>query len=308
MCAVEPAALPSHLASAVIFVSCAQTLAAANLFVKSLMNRAGKVAWADRSSRQEEAMEFVVGLDSEWRPAFKKGESFKTSILQVAFPTAVLIFDLHWMFKSKRGHNDAMHAQQAILLLKGVLEAPALLKIGFAFAGDLDKLYKDYATATATVELVELSKDYATVELVEETSTSSTSTTPQPPRSTSSTRTTKANATATSQDKLYKGYATATATSQYPHLSPHTPASCPPLSTHSIHTHTAADCTFSRVEPFVDLQNEVMRGGGGGDTKKSLQTVVAERLGQRLVKTQRMSNWDARPLSDAQLRCLSLPL
>ena len=262
---LEPCRVPAHLAESIIFVGSMQTVAQAAQAIDSVLSRAGSVPWTARTFGEQK--EFVVGLDSEWRPSFKKGVSFRTSILQVAFPALLLIFDLHWIHSTSSPLPAAVspgtvHAartlgsaaaaatapsrlagqceravlgagfgasredgakQQALRLLRRVLQTDRLLKIGFAFRGDLDKLFSDFGTIAV-------------------------------------------------------------------------------------------------VEPFIDLQDMrreqtlgVAAGdegagagpGAGGEkvkTKLSLQSVVADRLGRKLLKTQRMSNWESRPLSTAQLQ------
>ena len=65
----------------VIFVACPPSLARASCLVQAVLASAADVRWTERSGAAR--VEYVVGLDTEWRPSFKKGESNPTSILQV---------------------------------------------------------------------------------------------------------------------------------------------------------------------------------------------------------------------------------
>ena len=235
--------LPRKLKSTLIFVSSPESVARAEKGINDVLARAGKTPWSERPHAEKK--DYVVGLDSEWRPSFKKGVSYRTSILQVAFPALLLIFDLHWIFSScsPPAPADAARAQalpprvagnntdsfdtkvlrlldmdpqrhtsqiKALLLLRRVLEAKGLLKIGFAFRGDLIKLCRDFKYQIAS------------------------------------------------------------------------------------------------ISPFIDVQEAVRTGAVAGElvgnkTRLSLESVVAARLGLRLCKKARMTDWEARPLSAQQL-------
>lgn len=67
--------------------------------------------------------ERVVGLDTETRPAFRKGESHLPCLVQVATARAVYLFQL--------SHT------QAFPLLRGLLEDTRIVKAGVALAHDL---------------------------------------------------------------------------------------------------------------------------------------------------------------------------
>lgn len=70
--------------------------------------------------------ERVVGFDTETRPAFRKGESYLPSLVQVATARTVYIFPLRY---------PDTHG-----VLAGMLEAPGTAKAGVAVAHDLRTL------------------------------------------------------------------------------------------------------------------------------------------------------------------------
>ena len=86
------------------------------------------VASAADLDRAEQAIlaEQVVGLDTETRPAFKKGQSYLPSLVQVATSQTVFLFQV--------GRLDASAT------LTKVLEAEHIIKAGIALAHDLIKL------------------------------------------------------------------------------------------------------------------------------------------------------------------------
>jgi ribonuclease D len=90
----------------------------------------------------EEAMadirqEGVVGLDTETRPAFRKGESHLPCLVQVATARAVYLFQLQQV--------DCADA------LANLLAAPGIAKVGIALAHDLRQLKLLFPIAPATV-------------------------------------------------------------------------------------------------------------------------------------------------------------
>ena len=107
-----------------MFVSSPASVMEAIRFVELVLAKAGPAPWAERSSADKR--ELIVGLDSEWRPSFAKGQVNKTSIVQVAFPDQVIIFDLRWA----GDRLDCKHRGQAWKLLERILHAAPLLKIG----------------------------------------------------------------------------------------------------------------------------------------------------------------------------------
>ena len=78
------------------------------------------------NARSDILNETVVGLDTETRPAFTKGESYPPCLVQVATGRAVYLFQLR--------RTDS-HA-----LLKDLLESPRIMKTGIGLAHDLRTL------------------------------------------------------------------------------------------------------------------------------------------------------------------------
>jgi ribonuclease D len=70
--------------------------------------------------------EYVVGFDTETRPAFRKGESYLPCLAQVATARAVYLFQLR--------------DQDVFSLLSEMLAAPHIVKTGVALAHDLRQL------------------------------------------------------------------------------------------------------------------------------------------------------------------------
>src|SRR5690242_16874833 len=63
--------------------------------------------------------EHVVGVDTETRPAFRKGQSYPPSLVQIATARAVYLFQLR--------------RRECFGLLAGLLENPAVVKAGIGF-------------------------------------------------------------------------------------------------------------------------------------------------------------------------------
>jgi ribonuclease D len=77
-------------------------------------------------ARADLAQETVVGLDTETRPAFRKGESYLPCLVQAATAHAVYIFQLH--------------RTEVFPALAGFLAAPGIVKAGVSLADDLRQL------------------------------------------------------------------------------------------------------------------------------------------------------------------------
>jgi ribonuclease D len=75
---------------------------------------------------RELADEEVIGFDTETRPAFRKGESYLPSLIQLATRKAVYLFQIN------RDHFP--------MEIVGILESPALKKSGIAINQDINKL------------------------------------------------------------------------------------------------------------------------------------------------------------------------
>ena len=91
----------------------------------------GRILLVESSERLDEARsdicrERVIGLDTETRPAFRKGESHLPCLVQVATAHAVYLFPLR--------HDSSFS------FLADLLEAPAAVKAGVALAFDLRRL------------------------------------------------------------------------------------------------------------------------------------------------------------------------
>ncbi len=72
----------------------------------------------------------LIGFDTETRPSFKKGQSFKVSLLQLSGPDTCYLFRLN-----KIGMPSS---------LKELLEDPEKMKIGLSIHDDFRNLHKDY--------------------------------------------------------------------------------------------------------------------------------------------------------------------
>ena len=91
----------------------------------------GRVVQIESSDDLEEARsdisrETLVGLDTETRPAFRKGESYLPCLVQVATARAVYLFPLRY--------------RDSFPFLAWVLAAPGIVKAGVALAFDLRQL------------------------------------------------------------------------------------------------------------------------------------------------------------------------
>ena len=91
------------------------------------------VATPDELARAGEdfAQETVVGLDTETRPAFRKGESYAPSLVQVATARAVYLFQIQ--------------QQDWSAILKSLLESEVAVKAGASIAYDLRQLKQVFA-------------------------------------------------------------------------------------------------------------------------------------------------------------------
>ncbi|HOX83751.1 MAG TPA: 3'-5' exonuclease [Chryseolinea sp.] len=87
----------------------------------------------------------VVGFDTETRPSFKKGQSFKVALIQLAIPDKVFLIRLH----------DTGLADELISLFQN----PNILKAGVAIRDDIKFLQKLKSFEPAGfIELATLSK------------------------------------------------------------------------------------------------------------------------------------------------------
>jgi ribonuclease D len=110
----------------------------------------GEVALANTPGELERAMEEiraegVAGFDTETRPAFRKGESYLPSLIQVATAQRVHVFQL------SRLDCSAAAAE--------LLGSPAIVKAGIGLAYDLGQLKRLFPfDATAAVDIGEMAK------------------------------------------------------------------------------------------------------------------------------------------------------
>ncbi len=81
--------------------------------------------------------ESVVGLDTETRPAFRVGESYKPSLVQVAAAHAVYLFPVQRLDCSA--------------VLRALLADPGIVKAGVSLADDLYKLRQLFAFEEAAI-------------------------------------------------------------------------------------------------------------------------------------------------------------
>eukprot|EP00166_Cyanidium_caldarium_P002158 ctg_2168.g345 len=77
-----------------------------------------------------------VGLDVEWRPVLDSGREPHCSLLQVATDTQVFLVDL------LSADRDAAFREALDETLQHVLRSDRLLKLGFGFAADLQRLHR----------------------------------------------------------------------------------------------------------------------------------------------------------------------
>ncbi|OGR84351.1 MAG: hypothetical protein A2901_06170 [Elusimicrobia bacterium RIFCSPLOWO2_01_FULL_54_10] len=89
-----------------------------------LVSSAAELVHAVQAIRSEK----VVGLDTETRPAFKKGQSYQPSLVQIAASNAAYLFQLKRM--------DFSGA------IKEIFEDEALIKVGIGLADDFKGLKK----------------------------------------------------------------------------------------------------------------------------------------------------------------------
>lgn len=93
------------------------------------------------------ARERVVGFDTETRPAFRKGESYPPSLVQVAGEHTVWIF--------------ALQRVDCAVPLTRLLEDPGIVKTGISIADDLKQLKKVFPFNEAgVVDVGQLAKSH----------------------------------------------------------------------------------------------------------------------------------------------------
>ena len=98
---------------------------------------------ANRASNLEAATQ--LGFDTETRPSFKKGETYKVALLQLATETDAYLIRLHFVTQFQ--------------VLKRIFENEKVLKVGVAIRDDLRQLQKTFSfTPQNFIELQDLAK------------------------------------------------------------------------------------------------------------------------------------------------------
>jgi len=111
---------------------------------------AGKVQVVTESSHfpkiaKEIAKYKVLGFDTETRPSFKKGQSYKLALLQLATPQKVYLIRTHYTGLTQE--------------IRDVFENPNIIKAGVAIRDDIKALQTlTTFTPTSFVELASMSK------------------------------------------------------------------------------------------------------------------------------------------------------
>ena len=70
----------------------------------------------------------AFGFDTETKPAYRKGENFKTALLQLATDTDAYLFRLHYLKNFET--------------LRDVFENPSIIKVGAAISHDLKQMQR----------------------------------------------------------------------------------------------------------------------------------------------------------------------
>ena len=121
-----------------------------NIYLKAQFP--GEIIMINQDNEIAEALELLrlepfIGFDTETKPAFRKGEVYQVSLLQLATPNHALLFRLH----SLRDFS----------LLKVFFEDESVKKIGVAIRDDIKALQKTFPfDPKGFVELSELAKTH----------------------------------------------------------------------------------------------------------------------------------------------------
>jgi len=98
------------------------------------------------AASQKLAGQTLLGFDTETRPAYKKGEVYPTSLLQLATDDEVFIFQLKHLGLPKQLHE--------------ILADPAILKAGVSLEYDIRELKKlSHFEAAGFIDLGDLARD-----------------------------------------------------------------------------------------------------------------------------------------------------
>jgi len=111
----------------------------ANLPIRRYQGRVCVVATPEEleEARSDLLAESVVGLDTETRPSFRKGESHPPALVQVATARAVYLFQLR---------RSEVHA-----VLAGLLSDSRMIKAGISLKDDLRPLKQVFAFSEANM-------------------------------------------------------------------------------------------------------------------------------------------------------------
>lgn len=121
---------------------------ASNNFVKAQFP--GEIILINRDEEIAPALDLIkgeslIGFDTETKPAFKKGEFYSVSLLQLATPDYALLFRLHTL--------------KDFSLLTGFFEDESITKVGVAIRDDIKGLQKLFPfTAKGFIELADMAK------------------------------------------------------------------------------------------------------------------------------------------------------
>jgi len=119
-----------------------------NIFVKAQFP--GEIVLINRDEEIAPALDLIkgeslIGFDTETKPAFKKGEVYTVSLLQLATPDYALLFRLHTL--------------KEFSLLTRFFEDESITKVGVAIRDDIKGLQKLLPfTAKGFIELADLAK------------------------------------------------------------------------------------------------------------------------------------------------------
>lgn len=111
----------------------------------------GEIILINRDEEIAPALELIkgeplIGFDTETKPAFKKGEVYSVSLLQLATPDYALLFRLHTL--------------KDFSLLSRFFEDDSITKVGVAIRDDIKGLQKLFPfTPKGFVELADMAKE-----------------------------------------------------------------------------------------------------------------------------------------------------
>lgn len=92
----------------------------------------------------------VVGLDCEWKPYRHNEPRSRVALLQIATRRRCFLVDLQAICKSREGGREgapldlSARERQVASLVRDLLSADHVLKLGFSLASDLDRLFSSY--------------------------------------------------------------------------------------------------------------------------------------------------------------------